>query len=357
MAEIRLLVGGKAYGGWKSIRVTRSIESLAGSFELEASDRWGGQDQAWPIAEEDPCRVEVDGQVVVDGFVDKRGISLSADSRALRYSGRDRAAALVDCSAVLDKWTFRNASVFAVARAVAEPFGIKVSMQPGIQFPKPPAKLVVSPGDTGFQVIERAAQPAGVLVVSDGTGGILITRAGKGRASPLVQGQNIKSAEVDYDSTAKFRRYFVVTQVAGTDDASGGATRIRAEAVDEGVRRTERVLLVRPESGVTAEYAKRRADWEARVRAARSETVVIGVLGWRQSNGRLWAPNELTHVEAPALGVSGNLLVSQVDYGIDDSGGETTRIRLVRPDAFTPEPQAVVKSGGGLWKELAGGAR
>lgn len=353
MSDLSLLVNGIRYGGWKSVRVTRSIESISGSFELEASDRWGGQDVPWPIMEEDACRVEIDGAVVIDGFIDKRSIALSADARTLSYSGRDGAGILVDCSIDLDKWTFRNASVFDIAKKVAEPFGIAVSMQSGLVLPKPQAKIVVSPGDAAFEVIANAARSAGVLLVSDGAGGILITRAGTSRATSLVQGQNIKSASVDYDASPRFRRYEVRTQTRGTDGASGDATRISGYAVDEGVRRVDRILLVRTETGVTADYAQRRADWEARNRAARAETVTIGVLGWKQPNGLLWPINALCRVSALAIGVDGDMLISQVEHSISD-GGEVTKLSLVRPDAFTPEPTAVVKdpSGSGGWKEL-----
>lgn len=353
MSNLTLLVNGVRYAGWKSVRVTRSIESISGSFELEASDRWGGQDVPWPIMEEDACRVEIDGTVVVDGFVDKRTISLSADARTLSYSGRDGAAVLVDCSIDLDKWTFRNASVFDIAKKVAEPFGIAVSMQPGLVLPKPQPKIVVSPGDMAFDVIANAARSAGVLVVSDGAGGIILTRTGTARAAALVQGANILSASVDYDAAPRYRRYAVVTQVAGTDEASGGATRIRGYATDNGVRRVDRLLLVRAETGTTADYAQRRADWEARNRAARAETVTVGVLGWKQPNGQLWPINALCRVSALAIGVDGDMLISQVEHSISDAG-EVTQLRLVRPDAFTPEPTAVVKdpSGPGGWKEL-----
>lgn len=342
MPDLRLVVNGRRYGGWKSIRVTRSIESVSGSFDLDVSDRWAGQEVAWPIAEEDACRVEIGGVPVIDGFVDRRSISLSADARALSYSGRDRSAVLIDCSADLHRWTFRGASVLDIARKVAAPFGIKVSLQPGLRLPKAPAKLVVSPGDSAFDVISKAAKDAGVLVVSDGAGGIVVTRAGTARAAPLVLGQNIKTASVDYDASSRFHRYAVVTQKAGTDAAAGGATRVRGEQTDAGVRRTDRVLLIRPESGATTDYARQRADWEARVRAAKAETLTIGVVGWTQPDGALWPVNALTQVRAAAVGVDGDMLISQAEYSIG-TGGEETQLRLVRPDAFVPEPHTPVK--------------
>lgn len=360
MPDVELVVGALRYGGWKSVRVTRSIESIAGSFALDVSDRWGDGD-LWPIAEEDPCRVMIDGETLIDGYVDKRSLSASADSRTLSYSGRDRAGALVDCSAIVDagtvskaKWTFYNVNVTELATKIAEPFGIPVSVQAGLgAVLVRNKKIVVHPGDSCFEVISRLAAAAGVLVVSDGAGGIVITRAGTERSSPLIEGQNIMAATVEYDGADRFYRYLISSQMPGTDDASGESTRIQAEAVDDGVRRTDRILLIRPDKGYSIPDSKRRADWEARIRAARAERVTIMVQGWKQSSGKLWPINTLARVKASRLiGVDGDMLISQVEYSIGDSG-RVTQISLVRPDAFTPEPTATVKqSSGGRWKEL-----
>ena len=350
-AELFLVVGGRSYGGWKSIRVTRSIESLAGSFALEVSDRWGNRSEPWPIAEEDECRVEIlvgprQRHIVIDGFVSVRDLDASKDSRKLEYEGRDRAAELVECSVVLSNWTFRNVTLAEFASTIAAPFGVTVSVQAGLTLGTL-AKIVVQPGDKAFEAIAREAASAGVLAVSDGAGGIVLTRAGSARAEPLVEGFNIEGAGVRYDATDRFRRYVLVTQVPGTDDASGAATQVRAEATDEGVRRAHRVALIRPDTGMGTADARRRADWEARIRAARAETVRITVQGWTQPDGTLWPLNAITRVKAPRLiGVNADMLISQVEHSISE-GGQVTQLQLVRPDAFTPEPQAKVKAPSG----------
>lgn len=353
MSEVTLIVGGVRYAGWKSVRVTRSIESLAGSFALDVSDRWGPGDP-WPIAEEDPCRVEIDGRVVLDGYVDKRDLSASDTDRTLSYSGRDRAAAMVDCSAELPKWTYKSVTLADFVRTLAKPFGVGVTVQGGLTLPKIP-KITISPGDTAYEAAKRAAADDGALLVSDGAGGIRITRSGTGWATALIEGDNIRSASVSYDGSERYHRYVIMTQAAGTDEAAGDATRTLASAIDEGVRRTDRVLVIRPDKGYSVADARRRADWEARVRAAKAETVTVTVQGWTQPDGDLWPVNALARVQAPRLiGVNGDLLISQIEHSISSSG-QITQLQLVRPDAFTPEPKAVVKASGGRWKELDDG--
>lgn len=368
--DVALVVNGRRYSGWKSVRVTRSIESLAGSFALEVSDRWGDAEEPWPIMEEDECVVQIGGETVIRGFIGTRGITASATSRALRYTGKDRAAALVECSLLVAgasvkageaakdidptkhgaagaKWTYTNIDLVDFCRAIAGPHGISVSVQPGLTLTRA-TKLVVSPGEKCFDAIKRVAEAAEVLVISDGAGGIRITRIGTARAAQLTEGDNILEADVEYNAEERYRHYLISTQVPGTDEASGSATNVEAQATDVDVRRASRVLLIRPDKGYSTADARRRADWEARNRAANATKVSITVLGWRQPNQTLWTPNALTRVKAPRLiGVDGDMLISQVEYSYG-AGGQLTKMNLVRPDAFTPEPQARV-SGQGAW--------
>ena len=62
-------------------------------------------------------------------------------------AGRDAAAALVDCSAVLGKtWEFWGVSLLSLAQMLARPFGVSVSMQPGLAAPTLTQKLCDRPG-------------------------------------------------------------------------------------------------------------------------------------------------------------------------------------------------------------------
>lgn len=377
--DFALKVNGRRYSGWESMRVTLSIESLAGSFEFEASDRWGGQEDPLPIVEEDECSVEIGGKTLITGFIDAPRISGDRNRRSLTFSGKDRAAAIVECSAVLQggsaipkplekegpafdptkhgkdsaKYSFTNIDVVEFARQIARPHRIPVSVQPGLSF-KPVPKIVISPGDKGWDALKRVAETAGVLVVSDGVGGIRITRAGTARAAQLTEGDNIETYSVDRDATNRYRTYVVSTQMPGTDEASGEATQVQASATDEDVRRLSRILMILPDKGYNTAEARQRADWEARNRAARAATVTIGVASWLQPNGELWPLNALVRVKAPTLlRVDGDMLISQVEFSIG-ANGQATHLRLVRPDAFEPEPTAVT-SGQGGWDELRGG--
>lgn len=353
MDDVRLQVNGRTFEGWKSARVTRGIECIAGSFEVSVSDRWAGTGStpaSWPIAEEDEVVVSLGADPVITGYVDRRTVSISATSHALTIAGRDRAGDLVDCSAVLKKWEFRNANLLTVVKQIAKGLGIEVQLQPGIALPKPLAKLTVDPGDSAFDAIERACRMAGVLPMSVG-GKVVLTRAGAARATTaLVEGKNVLQASYEANAAGRFSRYVVLGQHQATDEFFGAeAAAVKGEAKDLGVRRSERVLLVRPEGSVTKEYARRRAEWEAKVRASRADDVSVTVQGWRQGSGAIWPLNALVQVRCPSLGVNGEMLITQVTHAKGDDG-TTTSLTLARPDAFIPEP-VVAKAG--AWKEIA----
>jgi prophage tail gpP-like protein len=352
--ELVLRVEGKKYSGWKTIRVTRSIEALCGGFALSVSERMTGKSKPWPIREEDECAVLIGDWPVITGYVDKRQPSYSKDAHSFTVAGRDKTSALVDCSADLAKWEFVNVPLKTLAEKLCDPFAISVLVQSGLTLPNV-ARLSVDPGESAFEALERACRMAGVLPVSD-AGDLLLTRAGSARATTeLVEGENILEASGDYDATGRFATYKVLGQSRGTDDFFGaGAASAKGTATDEGVRRIDRTLVVRADGSTTSAQAKSRAQWEATVRAARSQTATITVQGWTQNDGSLWAVNSIVRVKSPLIGIDSDMLLAGVTFTLDD-GGTKTELALTRPDAFKPQPSVPKKSkgkGASPWTEI-----
>jgi len=340
VSDIRLIVNDLAYGGWQSISVTKSIESLAGAFSLTAAE--GGADAQ--IEVEDECRVDIDDDTIIDGHVERREVQITADSIRVGFSGYDKAQALWANSVYLDGWTFRDANLRAFAKRLAGQFGIPVKVQPGLVLPNTAIKATVSPGESAFDALAIEAAKVGALLVSDGAGNLVITRGGTDRTvDALVEGGNILAGTSSTDGSERFRRYVVLASRPGSSESSAESLRVRAEAVDAGVLRSERIQVIRPSSAMTQAAARAHADWQSRTRAAQAEALQITVQGWRQSSGDLWTVNRLVAVDAPTLRVSGDRLISEVTYTLDNDGGELAILRLMRPDAFTPDRSAVTR--------------
>lgn len=354
MNEVALTVNGKTYGGWKSVRVARGIEVGAGAFELSVTDRWDDDRQPWPIVQEDACQVSVSGVPLITGYVDKVGLAIGASEHSFSVSGRDKVGDLVDSSALLDKWEYKSFGILQFATKVAEPYGVKVSLQSGLVPGTPADKLTVDPGERAFETIEKACRLFGLLPISDGKGGLLLTRAGTGRTTTsIVEGQNLLSGSSEFDAVGRFRTYLVVGQHSAKKNRKLGV-QIKGSATDENVHRTARTLVIRPEHACTVDQANKRAQWEATVRASRGDSVSVDVQGWTQADGTLWPINALVDVQAPSLAVKGRVLITATDFSLDDSG-EVTRLTLRDPRSFLPEPKIRQGGGANYWKEIVKG--
>ena len=344
--RVKLIIGGSSYSGWQSISITRSIESFAGSFSLSVTDRWSDFGESSAINDEDPCKVVVDDEVVIDGFIDRRSLAIGPTSRSFTVSGRDKSAVLADCSA--DPKTYKRVSVHDLATQVAGQFGIKVSTKTNLADLRLD-RVVVSPGDTAFDVISRVAKESGVLAISDQRGGLILTRSGVEKSSAIIEGRNVESASADYDVSNRFHRYVVGSQIPGDDHTNGPSTTIKAVATDDSTKRSNRVRLLRPDRGMSTSFARRFADWTARTAAAKSARVTATVIGWQQSTGGLWSINSIVPIQIGSVGATGNMLSTEVVFSVGPNGERST-ISLVRPDAFTPEPSAKVKRSGEDWR-------
>lgn len=348
MSELRLEVNERRYRGWTTVQVTRAMDTLTGSFQLTATDRWTDAGKPMAIQRGDACRVLIDDEVVIDGYIDARAITIDAANRSQSYRGRDRALDVFDSSALPESWTVRGVSLLEFANRLCNVHSVMVTAGDGVTFPAPPPKFTINPGDTVFQALSREAQAAGVLLLSDGKGGLVFERSRIVRATPLVLGQNIKSIDGEDDDSQRFHRYVVLGQGAGSDQKSGSASNVRGEAFDEGIARTNRVHVMRPMSARESRIAQQTADWTARNRAGQATGRTVMVVGWRQrpdlAGSPLWAPNLTSFLDALAADIQRDMLIASVTYALDREGGEVATMRLVRPDTFTPSPTARVSA-------------
>jgi prophage tail gpP-like protein len=340
---LKLSVNGKFYQGWQGISVKRSIKCISGAFELTVVDRWSEEQKTWGINPGDECKVLIGSETIITGYVDTVAPSLSKDSKGFSVSGRDKTGDLVDCSLDLQQSSIANISLLGLAKKLGAPFGIsaKQTLSSGLVN----SKFKLQTGESAFEALDRAAKYNAVLVMNDGQGNILITRAGTSRASSdLVQGQNILSIEASFSMKERFSKYTVKTQ-DGDFETGQPDFAVKGVAFDKGVKRN-RPIIIQSESAVSPALCVQRAKWEAAVRLGKSVSIHVTIPGWRQGNGSLWAINQIVMLKAPGVGVVGELLISEVDFNKSDSG-TTTKLHLEPVSAYTPDPTIKDK-----WREL-----
>jgi prophage tail gpP-like protein len=338
MSEVELIVAGQRYTGWTSARVERAIDSVSAAFRLELTEHDPGTDEPWRFDPSDPAEIRFADETLVNGYIDAVDGRFTESTHTLSVRGRDRTADLVDSSAEVAQSEFTDVILTQLARRLVEPFGLSVSAN--VDVGEAFRQFKIEPGESGFEALERAARQRGVLLNSDRNGDLVITRPGARRADDaLVQSENVLEARAGASHEKRFAKYICLGQRPGNDNITGKQTTgIRGEATDSGASDRHRVLVIIAEQATSPRDAKRRAQWEASSRAARSSSLTVTVQGWRQSTGALWREGMVVPVELPALRVTGELIAASVRYRFDDRGTRA-EIELQRPDAFEPKPQ------------------
>ncbi|WP_439861634.1 phage baseplate assembly protein [Pseudomonas sp. MBLB4136] len=341
MPEVRLAVDGTEWGGWQSYRINLGMQQLAGSFELRLTERWAGQDSRRALRFGAPCTLHYDGELLITGYLDNVAPTYNGQDHSLMVAGRDKTADLVDCSAPATQWIGR--SLAAVARELCAPFGIAVIDLAGANAPF--RSLKPNDGETVFEMLDQAARIRGVLLITDGRGNLVITRAGTERANDALRlGDNILSASGNFDLRDVFSSYSLKGQQPGDDWLSGEtAAAVLAKASDSRIKRHRPLTLI-ADAPLDAAGARDRVIWERNVRWGRSQSVTYSVQGHRQRNGALWRPNMLAPVFDAYQFLDGEeRLITDLTYILDEQG-ERSDLTVMPREAFDlveqPEPEA-----------------
>ena len=331
--SVILRVDGQYFGGWQSVRINRGIEQIAGTFDLTVTDRWNAGDvqQALELAAGQSCEVLVNDSVVITGFIDSVKRQYDKQSHAITITGRDKTGDLVDCSAIFKSGQWSNKTVAQIARDLLKPFAIGVIVATDVGAPLP--TFAIQEGASVFEELERAAKMRALILMSDGAGNLLITRASKTpAAAQLLEGDNILKADGEFSWMDRFSQYLIKGQSKGSDNVFGEAVAQQSALVkDSGINRYRPLLIVADEQGGGATL-KQRAEWERNVRFGRGTRATMTVQGW-DVGGQLWQPNTLARVVSPLLSADLDLLIVSVAFSLDE-GGHLTTLQLTLPQAF-----------------------
>lgn len=343
-SDLRLIVDGAAYGGWMSVDINRGVDRMAGTFQLSVSELWPDQKDPREIPVGARCEVLIDGEPVITGWIDEVAPAYAGKRKDIRITGRDAAGDLVDCSAEFKTGSWSNATILQIARDLCAPFGIKVRATTDVGKPFDRGYRVEA-GETVHECLARAAKQRGLLMMSDGLGGLVIARAGKERVTTgLVLGENIIAGSGKRNHRDRFSRYTVVGNSDIQDgDVADYASGLSGVALD-GVIKRHRPLKVNAEYPLDLNTAKERAIWERNVRAGRSLELTYTVPGWRHKTG-LWVPDRLVPIRDSFMRVERDLYISGVNYKLDDAG-TVTELTVTLPEAYTliplPEKEDVI---------------
>jgi prophage tail gpP-like protein len=348
---ITLEVKGNRFDGFTDISVFRSVEAISGSFSFSATN---DDVTLFPIEAGDACRVFIDNEGVIDGFVESLQVSYDAGTHSIATSGRDKTADVID-SSVIGKKEFVGpvslTDIITTALSQNEITGISVINKAGsIEGFKEGEFFSAEIGATVFEFIEKYARKRQVLLTTDGEGNIVLARAGTDAAIVTLQNikggteNNILSANINYDFTQRFNKYTMESQLNpsasafGADVDNANVANQSGTDTDKKIRESRQLRIMSGSSDASGDLGNL-ATWHANLRRARSTDYSVVVQGFHQdkTQTRLWVPNQLVQIIDEFADVSATLLIRSVEYNFNLTAGSTTTISLVDKDAYTLE--------------------
>ncbi|EAQ6050477.1 baseplate protein [Salmonella enterica] len=338
MNNVELKVDGKIFSGWTSVTVNRSIETMAGYFDLGVNVQTSTDLSS--LAPGKPFTLSIDGQTVITGYTDGRRRQMGADSMKITIAGRDKTADLIDCAAIYKGGQWKKRTLEQIARDLCQPYGVAVRWElTDAESAAPFSSFTLDHSETVYEALGRAARARGVLITSNAAGDLVFTRADESHSDRLVLGENLLSVDFDEDYRDRFSEYTVKGhgrsngKVGDTVDARTIASQ-KGTATDSAITRY-RPMIILADSKIDAQSATARALREQRRRLAKSVTFEAQLDGWTRSNGQIWMPNILAEIDASKFAIqTGPLLVSKVVLTLDDREGVKTTLTLAPRDGF-----------------------
>lgn len=373
------------FTGWKSVRITRRLDAIAGEFALEISpERAPRLDIGSRVA------IALEGTEVLRGHIESLQVVEGEGPAQITYSGRDLAGDLVDCTPDgLDTETeWRNLWLDELLEKIVGDRADLVLDQQVLRKLGPMIPLFrLNQGETYHRAIERACRMRGAMAYSLSTGEIaiappfgarvqaairpkanpgpelfgrvgeahlvLVAEAQAAAWSDLVWGRNIKSYRLERNGADRFRTYIVKGQAVGGLDVELGVGVLHAEGISvDRNSREDRTLVIVAETNAWGDDLQGRAEWEAAWRASQASKLTVEAVGWRPAPGRpLWAINQLVRAVIPHRNLndllaplekfpSPDMLVNALTFRMSaEGGGTTTALELARRDSYARQAE------------------
>lgn len=335
---VTLRTDGRLFTGWTSVSVTRSIESVAGYFELGVNVPPGTDLSG--LAPGKKFTLEIEGQIVCTGYIDSRRRQMTADSMKITVAGRDKTADLIDCAAVYSGGQWKKRTLEQIARDLCAPYGVTVrwelsDKESSAAFPG----FTLDHSETVYEALVRASRARGVLMTSNAAGELVFSRAASTATDELVLGENLLTLDFEEDFRDRFSEYTVKgyarsNGAEGDDIDAKSIVSQKGTATDSDVTRYRPMIII-ADSKITAKDAQARALREQRRRLAKSITFEAEIDGWTRKDGQLWMPNLLVTIDASKYAIkTTELLVSKVTLILNDQDGLKTRVSLSPREGF-----------------------
>jgi prophage tail gpP-like protein len=321
------------------------MNSIAGSFMVSIMNFFRGGTTTKDIKMGQNVTIEIDGQPVIIGWIERMPIRFGKDYDRMEILGRDKTCDLIDCSFDFMPNEWKRQTVYNIIQNLCKPFSIdvvldsSVSSQGNLQV----ESFKANEGETVFEQIAELCRENAIMPLCLNDGKLTLTKAttNKYTIDALMTRVNIKAGYLDQNDENRYSSYKVKGYGIGTDDKSPtDYISCYGNFSDTLIKRTKPIVIF-SDTSTTISQCQNRAKWEARVRAGLSRKVIYDIQGWTQSDGKMWDINKLVKIDDQFTGYKTTMLISDVNYLYSEDIGEITQLTLVDKDTYNLSDNAI----------------
>lgn len=335
-----VIADGVPFGGWEKVQISASMRQECREFMLQTTERSTPFISEFNFPPGTPIQIVANGDIVIDGYVNRYRPKGNATSHSVTIQGRSVAQDIVDCSAIHTPAYWENKTPEEIGKEL-DKFGVGISAK--VKLRKIPYHQLYQ-GETVRQTLERSLRDQKATMMGAERGIEITNATAAGRhTGGLFHGHNIK----EYDGCLSDDRQFSETVVKGqrregTEDED---LQIEEKATNSQVRRYRPRLIVQ-ETDSNKERARERAEHESNRSAGFSTAATLTTQGWRDDGGKIWRPNNLVYVQSPPLKIFGDMLIEAITLKQDGlTGGSIADIHVVNAKAYEGKGGANQSSG------------
>ncbi len=337
--EVALLIDGKRFRFWTSIKLTRSIDNMdtldiTAPFEPELASF---KETFRPFSFK-PIEITVGGDPLFKGTM-VSVIPTLTESKTIQVSAYSTPGVLNDCTAPASAYPleYNKQNLQAITNAVIKPFGLSsvFEAEPGAVF----ERVAINPGQKLLDFLSDLARQRNLVISSTERGEILFRKSVES-GTPVARLRQGESPVISVTPTFNPQEYY--SHVTGIEPVVVG---LAGDVYTVKNGRLENLL--RPftfqaqdsESGTLQEAVEAKAGRMF----GNMVSYKLAVNTWRDPAGNLWEPNTLVKLQSDNAMIYSeyNLVIRSVDFS-RDTRSQAATLDLVIPGSFSGKiPEAL----------------
>jgi prophage tail gpP-like protein len=344
--KITIKIGNNILEGFDNINISRDIEAFCGTFSFEA---YSEKNIILPYAPSQSCEILVDGEIFLTGIIDSDFIGYDDNRHTYTFNGRDKTSIIVDNSIEGNVNFTAPINIVDIIQQLVVGFDAEIFVVPPVEPVNDFNEEELLSGDEGnniFQFIEKLARQRGLLLRTDEAGDIVLEKEPGAKYNVKLLNKingtsnNILEGGRNRDYSQRYKRYKVHSQTnLSSGIVSSPDYNITGEATDEDNSvNIDKYLEIEAEMSGNAASNTIRAEWEKKIRAARSIIYSYNVREFTADtvNGvkEFWNINRLVDVKDDFFELNEILLIKSINFSYTNDGGAITSMELVDKNAY-----------------------